>query len=114
MIINFDLDKDIQPVWHCCCKKHFTNAKANGKCAIGLFLDLSKAFNTIDLYNYAEKLKLYGIRGVVLKWFESDLSNRKQESFNGIISEKITIICDVPQGSILMVTLVFTVLWLLV
>ncbi len=79
-----------------------TNAIDNGEYAIGLFLNLSKAFDTIDHKILADKLKFYGIRGVVLKWFESYLSNRKQfVSFNGTISEEMTIMCSVPQGSIL-------------
>ncbi len=79
-----------------------TNAIYNGEYAIGLFLDLSKAFDTIDHKILADKLKFYGIRGVVLKWFESYLSNRKQVVlFNCIISEEMAITCGVPQGSIL-------------
>ncbi len=44
-----------------------TNAVDNGKYAIGLFLDLSKAFDTIDNKILADKLKYYDIRGLVLK-----------------------------------------------
>ncbi len=79
-----------------------TNAIDNGEYAIGLFLDLSKTFDTIDHKILADKLKFYGIREVVLKWFEIYLSNKKQVvSFNGTISEEMTITCGVPQGSIL-------------
>ena len=49
----------------------------NGKYCIGLFMDLSKAFDTIDHHILLNKLQSYGIRGLPLKWFESYLLNRK-------------------------------------
>ena len=51
---------------------------------------------------YYEKLKYYGIRGMVLKWFTNYLTNRKQiVKYKNIKSEKLTIKCGVPQGSVL-------------
>ena len=48
------------------------------------------------------KLEHYGVRGTILQWFKSYLSNRKQYVYlNGITSSLRDIICGVPQGSVL-------------
>ena len=70
--------------------------------SIGLFIDLKKAFDTIDHYILQDKLYLYGIRGLALNWVKSFLSNRKQYvELNGQKSNQLLITCGVPQGSIL-------------
>ena len=75
---------------------------ANKEHIIGIFMDLSKAFDTIDHKILIHKLKQYGIRGSTLSWFENYLSNREQYVvFQSSCSSKSKITCGVPQGSIL-------------
>ena len=72
------------------------------KHTIGVYLDLSKAFDTIDHDILLHKLDYCGFRGIVLDWFRDYLSNRIQYvSYNDNKSDLKTIRCGVPQGSIL-------------
>ena len=74
----------------------------NDEYVLGIYLDFSKAFDTVDHVILLRKLAHYGIRGTALKWFESYLSNWEQYvTYNGISSSKQRIKCGVPQGSIL-------------
>ena len=51
-------------------------------------------------------MKRYGVRGLASDWVKSYLSNRKQfVNFDGCFSELLSVICGVPQGSILGPTL---------
>ena len=69
---------------------------------IGVFLDFSKAFDTIDHDILIHKLRQYGIRGKALDWLRDYLSNREQfVRINGLDSQLKTISCGVPQGSLL-------------
>ena len=70
---------------------------------IGVFIDLSKAFDTVDPNILLKKLEIYGISGTHLEWFQNYLSNRKQYiQFDGWQKTNCkTMKCGVPQGSIL-------------
>ena len=84
--------------------ENITTAMDNGKFTIGVFIDLKKAFDTVDHSILVTKLDHYGIRGV--QWLSSYLENRKQYvCFNGTDSCFLFITCGVPQGSILGPTL---------
>ena len=68
----------------------------------GLFIDLKKAFDTVNHNILLTKLSHFGIRGVIHDWFKSYLSNRKQTvSIDGSISDYEVTSCGVPQGSVL-------------
>ena len=72
------------------------------KFTLGIFIDLSKAFDTVDHKILTKKLQLYGIKGCNLGWFESYLSNRKRFIiYAGKQTNIETITCGVPQSSIL-------------
>ena len=80
----------------------FKESIDNGKYGCGIFIDLKKAFDTVNHNILLTKLEHYGVRGSILKWFESYLTNRKQYVFyNGVSSDIASITCGVPQGSVL-------------
>jgi len=79
-----------------------TEAIDHNKFIVGIFIDLQKAFDTVDHSILINKLNFYGIRGIALDWFRSYLTNRKQSvKIKNTISALKLITCGVPQGSIL-------------
>ena len=69
---------------------------------ISIFIDLSKAFDTLDHSKLITKLEHYGIRGMSLDLLKSYLTNRQQyTNVNGTESDLSNIDYGVPQGSVL-------------
>ena len=78
--------------WYCNMDKGLLNGV--------LFLDLKKAFDCVDHQILLNKLAMYGVCDLTLKWFESYLSNRKQTcKVNNIFSEMRQTKTGVPRGS---------------
>ena len=68
-----------------------TESLQKGECVLRVFLDFSKAFDTLNHTILLDKLYLYGIRGTTLDWITNYLSNRKQYViFNNTKSDKKT------------------------
>ena len=82
--------------------EQISSAIDSQSCCAGVFIDLKKAFDTVDHELLVEKLNVYGIRGVANKWLQNCLSNRKQYV---VIDEDCSALLDmtygVPQGSVL-------------
>ena len=69
---------------------------------MGIYLDLAKAFHTVDHKILTHKLYNYGIRGVMHQWISNYLCNRQQFTIvNNVKSNLKTVTCGIPQGSVL-------------
>jgi hypothetical protein len=81
---------------------HITSNHENKKISLALFIDMSKAFDTIDHNILIYKLQKYGITGTALNLIKNYLTNRQQRvKINETISDTQKITHGVPQGSIL-------------
>lgn len=58
--------------------EQITSCIEKKKYALGIFIDLKKAFDTIDHEILLKKMEIYGIRGAALDWIDSYISNRQQ------------------------------------
>ena len=82
--------------------EHIRKALDDGNIGCGVFVDLQKAFDTVDNQILLAKLNHYGIHGVSNDWFKSYLSNRNQYvSINGYESGLAPLNCGIPQGTVL-------------
>ena len=78
------------------------NKTDSGYHGCGTFIDLRKAFDTVNHGILLKKLEHYGVRGISLQWFESYLSSRGQYvSVNSHTYKKLVIKHGVPQGSVI-------------
>ena len=70
--------------------------------SLSIFIDLKKAFDTVDHTILLQKMEHYGIRGISNEWFQNYLTNREQfVSVHGVNSDTVGMVCGVPQGSVL-------------
>ena len=81
---------------------YILNNMDEGKVTGAIFLDLKKAFDTVDHQLLINKLMNYGISSIELKWFKSYLNGRKQSvKIGSSLSSLMSIDIGIPQGSIL-------------
>ena len=74
----------------------------NDKITLGIFIDFSRAFDTISHDILLNKLQFYGFRGKAHDWIKNYLTNRKQfVAYNNSHSQLGNVTIGVPQGSIL-------------
>ena len=83
-------------------QENITKAIDEKEHIIGIFLDLSKAFDTVNHEILLSKLEYYGVRGNAYNLIKSYLNERTQfVEYNNVRSEEENVTCGVPQGSIL-------------
>ena len=102
-IIQFLEGKKIIYYKQCGFCKNFSSAHdvqfafANNKFSCGIFIDLAKAFDTVDQNILLSKLNYCEIRGIANDWFKPYLSSRSQiVSINGFSSDHRPIECGIP------------------
>ena len=78
------------------------NAINGGDVTLAAFVDLRKAFDTVNMDILKSKLYEAGVRGSILNWCASYLQNRSQQTIvNNTLSSCLPVTCGVPQGSVL-------------
>ena len=83
-----------------------TSAIDNKKHCAGVFIDLKKAFDTVDHDLLLHKLLVYGVRGSTYDWLSNYLRNRRQYvKVDDHSCSLLDVTCDVPQRSVLGPTL---------
>ena len=83
-----------------CLVQQISTTLNQGDYAVSIFLDLSKAFDTVNQSILLSKLPFNGISNSDIIWFKSYFNKRKQRVFvNGVMSDTIPISTGVPQGS---------------
>jgi hypothetical protein len=98
---GFRTDKNINDALFTLCKDMYELQNENNRMLL-LFVDLKKAFDSIDRNKLLAKMNQIGIHGLALKWFKNYLSGRKQTvSINGTMSGLKNIDYGVIQGSTL-------------
>ena len=99
-MVSVSVGRLTMPFWTLLIKFNRTWTRVCSSC--GVFIDLQKAFDTVDHAILLQKLFHYGVRGIVNDWFSSYLINRVQTTQIGShVSEKQNPLCGVPQGSVL-------------
>ncbi len=102
IIIKSRYSSDVALTWSLQLIDIIITEKDKSNTIVNIFVDLSKAFDTLDHNILLNKLNYYGINGVLLKLMQSYLTDRKQYvDFNDTCSEILTLTTGVPQGSIL-------------
>ena len=72
-----------------------------GKLTGVVFLDIPKAFHSVDHLILVEKVQFYGVADRELTWFKSYLTSPKKRLINGCLSSQSNLLCGVLHGSIL-------------
>ena len=80
---------------------HIRKSMNDGKLTGSIFIDLSKAFDTLSHAQILENLPSTGLKGVEYELFQNYLFNRKQTViYDGVASDPQYVLSDVPQGSV--------------
>ena len=78
-----------------------TETLDQGELVICIFLDFSKAFDTVDNGILPQKLEKCGVQGIAAKWFDSGSNRLQYATHNNVKSDKENVKCKVAQASIL-------------